>query len=291
MRALLLAATALLTLASCNRPAPETPAPPAPPTEPWAYVGAAPAWIRVDLAAMRGDDRFQSLWDAMGEPSDNPLAHLIAEADTWAVAWPEPTFSERLNVAIGVPEDAVDTLVPSEGRVEYSAGRGAVISHPDREWVVSEPAAGLILTGTTEAVRSVVARPCSDCESPAGGVLTGSLRLTEGHRRMAGFAMSDSSYARLLEPIDRVEMRAVLGLGLDILIEVHAQPDANMVDVAALTEVFVQLAQRESAALGLPPAVMEDISVARGEQSVTVSWEIARVWLDAAAAMLVAEME
>jgi hypothetical protein len=245
----------------------------------------------VDLAALRQDDRFQDLWEAAGTPSENPLAHLVASADSWAVAWPEPTFSERLNVASGVPHDAVDTLVPLDGRIEYSAGRGIVIGHPDREWVVAEPTPGLILTGTGEAVRSAVARPCGDCEPPVGAALLGSLRLTVGHRRMAGFAMSDSSYARLLEPIDRVEVRGVLGLGLDVLIEVHAKPGANMVDVAALAEVFVQLARRESAELGIPAAALADISVARGDQSVTISWEIAREWLDAAAVLLKTEIE
>jgi hypothetical protein len=282
----------VLSLAGCVRgePAPAPEPEVLMPSDPWAYVGTSPAYVRIDLNALREDARLAQIWEAAGARSEHPLTDLLAEADTWIVAWPEPTFSERLNVAVGVPADALDRLVPIEGRTIYSAGRGTVVGHPDREWVVAQPVPGVLLTGTTEAVRSALARPCDSCSGPASGFV-GSLTLTEGHRRLASLALSDPAYAVLLESIAGAEARVVLGLGLDLVIDVRAAEAANPVDVRALSTLAVSLLRREAAASGAPVGLFENIAVVPEESGVQISWEIGSEWLSEGSALLTAEIE
>jgi hypothetical protein len=279
-------------MACCTRD--EPPAPPAQqvpfPSDPWAYVGTSPAFVRVDLAALRDDARFAAIWDSAGDRSENPLADLLSTADTWIVAWPEPTFSERLNVAVGVPEGAIDRLVPLEDRITYSAGHGTVIGHPDREWVVAEPTPGVLLSGTAEAVRAAVASPCESCSGPASG-FSASLTLTEGHRRLASFAASDPTYATLLTSIAGADARATLALGLDVVVEVHAAEGANPDDVRALSELALVLARREAEALGAPRELLADVTVTSNHDGTQISWEIDSEWLGRGATLLRVEAE
>lgn len=259
------------------------------PDDPWAYA-SGPAWVRVDLEALRDDERFAAIWDAAGDRSADPLADLVSNADAWIVSWPEPTFTERLNVAVGVDDGALDSLVPTEGRIEYAAGRGTVIGHPDREWVYATPAPGLLLTGTPEAVRAAVGRPCIDCGGPSSG-FGAQLSVTEGHRRLAGVVLDEPALRVLVESVASVEAEAVLGLGVDVVIRIEGAEGTNLADVRALTEVGVDLARRELENAQRPSGLLDGIRIVPSETGVRLDWEIGSQWLTAFANAVVTDLK
>lgn len=259
------------------------------PSSPWAYA-SAPAWVHVDLEVLRGDDRFVSVWAAAGEESDDPLAALVASADRWIVSWPEPTFTERLNVAVGVDEHALDVLVPLEGRTEYAAGRGTVIGHPDREWVYATPAPGILLTGTPEAVRTAVGRPCEDCSGPTSG-FSAQLTMTDGHRRLSSIVVDEPAMQHLIASVASVEAEAVLGLGMDLVVRVDTVAGGNPADVRALTEFGIEVARREFSTTEDFAGLLDGTRIVPTESGVRVDWEIGSHWLSAFAEAASAELE
>jgi hypothetical protein len=267
----------------------------------WTWVGEAPAWVRVDVEALREDPRARAIWVAAGATaSDAPLGEALGSAAEVVVAWRDAAFAERINVVSGYAGAAeLGPALAADGFVDYAAGRARVWSHPGHAWAVSTPARGMLVTGVPEAVRAAVSSPCAACE-PAASTSRGrpavraALRVTDEHRQLASLVLRTRGVDRALASIDSLSADLTLGLGADISVRLVALEGADLSFVGMLLEEVIAALGRVTSAYpdaALAGALLERTHVDLGEREAVLTLEISREELDAIVAVLVAELD
>lgn len=284
----------LVGLCACQRdpePIVEPPPPQPIPETAWAYVGSAPAWIAVDVAALREDPRAVALWDRAGATAEgDPLGGAMERADRLVIAWTDPAFSQRINVVTGPIEgDRIveEALAPT--LTAYTAGRTQVWRGAAAPWAASVPSDRVLVTGTPEAVRASVAAPCRDCDESPPATVTARFRVLDTHRMLAGHVLRSPALAEALSSVDQVDATVDLSLGLDLLIIVDLLPAQNAAGVALLLDELIDaLAEAIDAEAGAAFAIglLQRAHVEPVNDTVRISLELNRAEVDALAAVL-----
>jgi len=230
-----------------------------------------PAWLRVDVAALRAHAAFAPMWSGVDETRMDAMSRAVMSASELLVAIPDALFSGRVHVIRGPIDhtrlfDELRTDRNFAGhpfRVSEASG-SKVWSTPDGTWSLSAPAANLLVTGDATTVREVVWRSNTPSEVRLSELppVYGELRLSAVHRAYLRRALPRAELAELVTPIRTVRLRVEMDDGLQIRIEVDLAQGA---DVTSLRLLVGLLLAEVAAATWTPPAARE---VALGAQLV-----------------------
>lgn len=268
LRPLILAALCLATaLAGCrSRPAP-TPVAEGSGTERPTFEGSLgdfvvtrpTAWVRIDAAAIRDDERLRDFWPA-GE-HDDPIEQAAAEADEVLLVWPDLDLSNELRIVRApMDRDAVlDTLRSGEnfaGRPfrPSSVGSRMLWRPADSDQAISLPWSNVIVTGPWEPVELAISREASRTSGPwrdrrFAGHFEAGFHVDPLHAEFAHELISNAEFVEAVRQIESVVVAARLGESIDVRVVFEVRRGANLQRLSAIVRVALALAITE---LGVP---------------------------------------
>ncbi len=266
------------------------------PSDPWSYVGDAPAWIHVNVATLREDERAAALWERAGATdSGDPLNGAIASAEDLVIAWRDAGFSHRINVVTGpIGGEALRESTLSTDFTPYTAGRTQMWSRAGSPWAVSVPTDRVLITGTPEAVRAAVSSPCyDDCAQTLDATVTAHLKIMDLHRSLAGAVVDSRALVTALTSIDTIDATLNLSLGLDIHVDVDLLAAQDPAGVALLlTEALEALRETlsDDPAATFANGLLARVRTEVGDGRVNLYLELSRQEVDALAAVIARSM-
>ena len=203
------------------------------------------AWLRLDMETIRSDDRFAPILEFEMDPGTNALVDSLDGSEELMVAWTDALLGQRINLVRGdVDRASLHSDLRSSDNFagapfDFTAvGEHKVWRQSDRSWAISAPADNLVITGHGPSVLGAVDRIVNF--DPAGASnrdyadIEGVVILTPLQRQALRLVISSPEIRRRLSSIERIALRGMLGLGLDLQVDLVIAAGEDPADIVAL---------------------------------------------------------